>query len=158
MQINSRQESWSRQWASPPPRRRPCSAPAATDPAASGAEAHGIGPSLEPLSCPTSWALHAADQVLPPRGQAQWSLLPGTGPCQGCSWHPILVSCPHEKCLPWKIFTPKKYSLLKNIHSWKILTPEKYSAPIMHKILSLSLSSQEDSQYNILNPWTPCFW
>ena len=26
------------------------------------------------------------------------------------------------------------------------------SAPIMHKILSLSLSSQEDSQYNILNP------
>ena len=30
------------------------------------------------------------------------------------------------------------------------ITPEKYSAPIMHKILSLSLSlsSQEDSQYD----------
>ena len=25
----------------------------------------------------------------------------------------------------------------------------------MHKIMSLSLSSQEDSQYKILNPWTP---
>ena len=42
------------------------------------------------------------------------------------------------------------------------LSPQsiKYSALIMHKIvsLSLSLSSQEDSQYNMLNPWTPSFW
>ena len=56
-----------------------------------------------------------------------------------------------ENIHPWKIFTTEKYSLLKNIHSWK------YSPLAMHKIVSwpLSLSSQEDSQYNILNPWTP---
>ena len=33
---------------------------------------------------------------------------------------------------PWQIFTleiftPKRYSYLKNIHSWKIFTPQKYS-------------------------------
>ena len=59
---------------------------------------------------------------------------------------------------PEKMFTPETYSTLKNIRPWR------YSAPIMHKILflslslSLSLSSQEDSQFNILNPWTSCFW
>ena len=57
---------------------------------------------------------------------------------------------------PWKIFTLEKYSSLKTSRPWRIFTPEKYSALIMHKIVSLS--SQEDSQYHILNPWTPCFW
>ena len=57
---------------------------------------------------------------------------------------------------PLKNITLEKYPSLKT--SWKIFTPKKYSVLIMHKIVSLSLSSQEDSQYNILNPWTPCFW
>ena len=33
-----------------------------------------------------------------------------------------------ENVHPWKIFTPKKYSLLKNIHLWKIFIPEKFSS------------------------------
>ena len=53
----------------------------------------------------------------------------------------------------WKIFNPENYSPLKNIHLWKIFTPEKYSALIMHKIVSLSLSSQDPAfdKYSIFS-------
>ena len=51
------------------------------------------------------------------------------------------------------MFTPEKYSLLENIHYWKIFTPEKYSAPIMHKILSLSSNKQTKSENRASQPF-----
>ena len=57
-----------------------------------------------------------------------------------------------ENIDPWKIFIPKNIHP-KKYSSLKILTPEKYSL-----LLSLTLSSQDYSQYNIFVPWTPCFW
>ena len=79
-----------------------------------------------------SWFFHAPKQLFFSRDSKQSGRLEKYSSMRNILNQLLKIFTPEKYSLlknshPWKIFTPEKYSPLKNIHPWKRFTSEKYS-------------------------------